>query len=118
LFSFGDGHAAQGDGEVGGTAIECGMLHVELRLTVRDDLALAWPQAQTAAGWLAFGFAEDLTTAALIAPNGILDRMMRQLGVSRKEALALASVVVRLRVTQIANRTLGVHALWPHDALL
>jgi acetamidase/formamidase len=118
LFSFGDGHAAQGDGEVGGTAIECGMRQVELRLTVRDDLTLAWPQAQTAAGWLAFGFAEDLTTAALIALNGILDRMMHQLGVSRKEALALASVVVHLRVTQIANHTLGVHALWPHDALL
>jgi acetamidase/formamidase len=117
LFSFGDGHAAQGDGEVGGTAIECGMLQVELRLTVRDDLALAWPQAQTAAGWLAFGFAEELTTAALIALNGILDRMMHQLGMSRKEALALASIVVHLRVTQMANRTLGVHALWPHDAI-
>jgi acetamidase/formamidase len=41
LFSFGDGHATQGDGEVGGTAIECGMLQVKLRLTVCDDLALA-----------------------------------------------------------------------------
>jgi acetamidase/formamidase len=37
LFSFGDDHAAQGDGEVGGTAIECGMEQVQLRLTIRDD---------------------------------------------------------------------------------
>jgi acetamidase/formamidase len=117
LFSFGDGHAAQGDGEVGGTAIECGMEQVQLRLTVRDDMSLAWPQARTREGWLTFGFAEDLTAATLIALNGMLDRIMQQLSVSRQEALALASVGVHLRVTQIANGTLGVHALWPDSAL-
>jgi acetamidase/formamidase len=117
LFSFGDGHAAQGDGEVGGTAIECGMEEVQLRLKVRDDMALNWPQARTAEGWLTFGFAEDLTSAALIALNGMLDTITRQLAVTRHEALALASVGVHLRVTQIANRTLGVHALWPDTTL-
>jgi acetamidase/formamidase len=117
LFSFGDGHAAQGDGEVGGTAIECGMDQVKLRLTVRDDLALEWPQARTSEGWLTFGFAEELTSAAVIALNAMLDKIMRELLVPRKEALALASVGVHLRVTQIANRTLGVHAVWPDAAL-
>ena len=117
LFSLGDGHAAQGDGEVGGTAIECGMEHVQLRLTVRDDMALVWPQARTRAGWVTFGFAEDLTAASIIALNEMLDTIMQQLAVSRKEALALASVAVHLRVTQIANQTLGVHALWPDTAL-
>src|SRR5262249_20649859 len=117
LFSFGDGHAAQGDGEVGGTAIECGMAQVELRLTVRDDMALTWPQARTAEGWRTFGFAADLNAATLIALNGMRDTMMQRLNVSRKEALALASVGVHLRITQIANRTLGVHALWPDNAL-
>jgi len=117
LFSFGDGHAAQGDGEVGGTAIECGMDQVQLRLTVRDDMSLEWPQARTSAGWLTFGFAEDLNTAAVIALNGMLDIIVGQLAVSRQEALALASVAIHLRVTQIANRTLGVHALWPDTAL-
>jgi acetamidase/formamidase len=116
LFSFGDGHAAQGDGEVGGTAIECGMEQVQLRLTIRDDMSLAWPQARTADGWLTFGFAEDLNTATVIALNGMLDTIVRELKVSRKEALALASVGVDLRVTQIANRTLGVHAHWPDTA--
>ena len=115
LFAFGDGHAAQGDGEVGGTAIECGMAHIALTLTIRDDLSLTWPQARTSAGWLTFGFAEDLTEATMIALNSMLDVLMRELSVSRKEALALASIVVNLRVTQIANRTLGVHALWPRD---
>ncbi|HEU5097699.1 MAG TPA: acetamidase/formamidase family protein, partial [Roseiflexaceae bacterium] len=117
LLSFGDGHAAQGDGEVGGTAIECAMEHVQLRLSIRDDMALAWPQARTAEGWLTFGFAEDLNTATVIALNGMLDTIVRELEVSRKEALALASVGVDLRVTQIANRTLGVHAFWPATAL-
>jgi acetamidase/formamidase len=117
LFSFGDGHAAQGDGEVGGTAIECGMEQVQLRLTLRDDMALAWPQARTSDGWLTFGFAEDLTAATVIALNGMLDRIVQQLNVSRQEALALASVGVNLRVTQIANGIVGVHALWPTTTL-
>lgn len=88
-----------------------------LRLTVRDDVALVWPQARTSEGWLTFGFAEELTSAAVIALNGMLDSMMHQLAVSRTEALALASVGVHLRVTQIANRRLGVHALWPNTTL-
>jgi acetamidase/formamidase len=114
LFSFGDGHAAQGDGEVGGTAIECGMAHVELSLTLRDDFALTWPQACTPAGWLTFGFAADLNSATLIALNGMLDVMTEQLHITRTEALALAGVTVELRVTQIANGVLGIHALWPY----
>ena len=90
------------------------MEQVQLRLTVRDDLSLTWPQAHISAGWLTFGFAEDLNTATVIALNAMLDRLIEQLAVSRKEALALASVGVHLRVTQIANRTLGVHAFWPN----
>jgi acetamidase/formamidase len=117
LFSFGDGHAAQGDGEVGGTAIECGMQHVELSLMVRDTPSIAWPQADTPTGWLTFGFDENLETATVIAVNAMLDLLMQRLAVSREEALALASVVIDLRVTQIANGTLGVHARLPHNAV-
>ena len=93
------------------------MDQVQLRLTIRDDMSLAWPQARTSEGWLTFGFAEDLTAATVIALNGMLDRIVEQLDVPRKEALALASVGVHLRVTQIANGTVGVHALWPDNAL-
>jgi acetamidase/formamidase len=104
LFSAGDGHAAQGDGEVGQMAIECPFERVQLTLTVRDDLTLATPQALTPTAWLAFGFDEDLDEAALEAVNGMLDLMGRELALERKEALALASVVVDLRVTQVVNR--------------
>jgi acetamidase/formamidase len=59
LFSAGDPHAAQGDGEVSGTAIEC-PAEAQLTLDVRDDLPFDWPLARTADAWLTFGFDEHL----------------------------------------------------------
>jgi acetamidase/formamidase len=116
LFSAGDGHGAQGDGEVSGWAIEC---PVEGRLTLdlREDLELSWPIARTADAWLAFGFDEDLGRAARIALDGMLEVMERERGIPRSEALVLASVAVDLRVTQIVNLAVGVHAVLRDDAL-
>jgi acetamidase/formamidase len=116
LFSAGDGHARQGDGEVSGTAIEC-PARATLTLDVRDDLALEWPVARTADAWLAFGFDRDLNRAAEIALAGMLDLMGRELGLDRSDALALASVLVDLRITQVVNDVQGVHAVLPDDAL-
>ncbi|MBA3330294.1 MAG: acetamidase/formamidase family protein [Actinobacteria bacterium] len=115
LFSAGDGHAAQGDGEVAGTAIEC-PTEAQLTLDVRADLALEWPMARTAQAWLTFGFDEHLGRAARIAVDGMLDLMEREHELARDDALALASVVVDLRVTQVVNGVLGVHALLRDDA--
>ena len=117
LFSAGDGHAAQGDGEVSGTAIECPAC-AQLTLDVRDDLPLDWPCARIDGAWLAFGFDEDLGAAAWKATEGILAVLAREHGLKRREALALASVVVDLRVTQIVNTSLGVHAVLRDDALV
>ena len=117
LFSTGDGHAAQGDGEVSGTAIECPIERVDLTLSLRDDRPLTTPLARTAAGWIAMGFDENLDEAALIALEAIVDLIAREHGLGRADALALASVAVDLRVTQIVNRVKGVHAVLPHDAL-
>jgi acetamidase/formamidase len=116
LFSAGDGHALQGDGEVSGTAIEC-PAQATLTLDLRDDLPLEWPIARTAGAWLTFGFHEHLGRAARIAVDGMLDLMERELGLGRPEALALASVVVDLRVTQVVNEVLGVHAVLQDSAL-
>ncbi len=115
LFSAGDGHAAQGDGEVSGTAIES-PVEAQVTLTVRDDLSLEWPIARVGRAWFTFGFDEDLNKAARIALDGMLDLLGRDHGLARNDALALASVVVDLRVTQIANKTLGVHAVLRDDA--
>jgi len=117
LFSAGDGHAAQGDGEVSGTAIECAS-RAQLTLDVRDDLPLEWPCARIDGAWIAFGFDPDLATAASKATDGILALMHRELGIARPEALAYASVVVDLRVTQLVNGVLGVHAVLRDDALM
>ncbi|CAN5367839.1 acetamidase/formamidase family protein [soil metagenome] len=116
-FSAGDGHGRQGDGEASGTAIECPLDRTELTLTVRDDLELEWPVAWTPGAWVTFGFDEDLDEAAAIAVGGMLDLMGRELGLGRGDALAFASLVVDVRVTQLVNGVLGAHAVLPHDAI-
>ncbi len=116
LFSAGDGHAAQGDGEVSGTAIECAS-SAQVTLDVREDMPLEWPCARLDGAWLAFGFDSDLGAAAWKATDGIVSILEREHGVGRREALALASVAVDLRVTQIVNDVLGVHAVLRDDAL-
>lgn len=117
LFSVGDGHALQGDGEVCGVAIECPMELVDLTFRLRDDVRLATPRANTPAGWLTLGFHEDLNEASVIALIAMLDLLQEQYGLPRPDALAMASLVVDFRVTQFVNGVRGVHALLPHGAI-
>jgi acetamidase/formamidase len=117
LLSAGDGHGAQGDGEVSGTAIECPLERVQLTIDVRDDLDLRMPIARTADEWVTFGFDEDLDKASELALETMLDLLERERGVDRKRALALASVCVDLRVTQVVNQAKGVHAVLHDDAI-
>jgi acetamidase/formamidase len=117
LFSAGDGHARQGDGEVSSTAIECPLERAQLSLSLRDDFELAAPVARTRDSWLAFGLGEDLDEAAANAVESLLRLMERELGLERRDALALASVVADLRVTQVVNGVLGVHAVLRDDAI-
>jgi acetamidase/formamidase len=116
LFSAGDGHAAQGDGEISGTAIEAPVT-AQLTLDLDEELRLEWPIARVDSAWLTFGFDEHLGRAAKIAADGMVALMEREHGLSAGDALALASVVVDLRVTQVVNGTLGVHAILRDDAL-
>jgi acetamidase/formamidase len=117
LFSVGDGHAAQADGEVCGTAIECAMERVELTFRLVEDLRLTTPRAETPIGWLTFGFHEDLNEATIIALEAMLELMRERHGLERLEALGLASLVVDLRITQFVNGVRGVHAVLPHGAI-
>jgi len=114
-FSAGDPHAAQGDGEVSRTAIEC-PAEATLTLDLRDE-PLDWARARTRDAWLTFGLDEDLDEAARIATVEMLGLMRELHGVTRDEALALASIVVDLRVTQVVNGVLGVHAVLRDEAL-
>jgi acetamidase/formamidase len=115
LFSAGDGHAAQGDGEVSGTAIET-PVQARLTLDVDESLSLQWPVARIDGAWLTFGLDEHLGRAARIAVDGMVELIGRELGVTGGDALVLASVGVDLRITQVVNGTMGVHAVLRDDA--
>jgi acetamidase/formamidase len=117
LFSVGDGHAAQGDGEISGTAIECPMDLVELTFDVRDDRPVAAPVAETPAGLITMGLGETVDDAVYQALDGMFTELERRHGVTRPDAIALASVVVDVRVTQIVNQVVGAHAVLPPGAL-
>jgi acetamidase/formamidase len=116
LLSAGDGHGAQGDGELSGTAIECPVERAQLTLDL-SELELRSPIARTPDAWLAFGFDEDLDAATVNAIDSMLDLMERELGIERSYAIALGSVAVDLRVTQIVNGVKGVHAVLRDDAI-
>jgi acetamidase/formamidase len=113
LFSAGDPHAAQGDGEVSSTAIET---TATARLTLElGDEPLEWPVGRIDGAWLTLGFDPELGTAARIATEGMVALMGRELGLGEQDALALASVGVDLRVTQVVNGVQGVHAVLRDD---
>ena len=116
LLHVGDGHAAQGDGEVGGTAIECGMT-TELVVDVVADAPLDSIHAITPISRITFGFSTDLNEATGDALDAMLRWMQHLFTLDRPTALALASTTVDLRVTQVANQTWGVHAVLNHDAV-
>lgn len=117
LFSVGDGHGAQGDGEVCVTAIECPMERVDLTFEIQPDLSSATPRARTNEGWLTFGFHQDLNEATMIALEAMVELMGEQYGMDTAQALGMASLVVDLRITQIANGVKGVHAVLPHRSI-
>jgi acetamidase/formamidase len=112
LLYLGDGHAAQGDGEVGGTAIECPMT-TEVTVEVVTDRPLAVVHAEAPAGRITFGFDADLNAAMGDALDAMVTWMQQLHDLDKATALALASTCVDLRVTQVANQTWGVHALLP-----
>ena len=116
LLSAGDGHAAQGDGEVAGTAIECGMT-TELRLDLAAEVPVPGVHAITPSARITFGFSPDLNAAMGDALDAMLTWLQQLLGVDRTTALAAASPAVDLRVTQVANQTWGVHAVLPHNVM-
>ena len=96
------------------------MERADLTLDVVPDLfgrPLSTPVADTPAGWVAMGLGDDPDEAAAEAMDAMLDVLGALHGLGRPAALALASVVVDLRVTQVANRVFGVHAVLPHDAV-
>ncbi len=112
LFSVGDGHAAQGDGEVCGTAIETPM-RAAVRLTARKDLTVRAPQFQTAGPlarranigpyYATDGIGPDLMTAARDAIRAMIEHLGQTYGLAPAQAYMLCSVVVDLKLCEVVD---------------
>jgi acetamidase/formamidase len=113
LFEIGDGHAAQGDGEVDLTALETS-LRGRVQLTVRKDLRLSWPRAETTTDYISMGCDEDLKTATTIAVQELVDFLAATKKLTKHEAYQLVSLAGNVAVTQLVDRPVyGVHVKMP-----
>jgi acetamidase/formamidase len=117
LFSCGDGHAAQGDGEVCTTAIETA-LQGRFQFIVHKRAAgptgaaaLAYPRAETATHWITMGMDPSLDQCLAIALRDMIVLITERAGISREDAYMLCSLAVDFRVTQTVNTHRGVHAM-------
>jgi acetamidase/formamidase len=110
LFSVGDGHGVQGDGEVCVTAIETGLVGT-FELIVRDDMSLVWPQAETPTHVITMAFDPSLDACVVTALRLMLDLVEARTGLTRQEAYALCSLAADLRITQVVNGNKGVHVM-------
>ena len=110
LFSVGDGHGAQGDGEVCITAIETGLVGT-FKLTARDDMKLEWPMAETPTHVITMAFDPDLDDCVVIALRQMLDLVCARAGLDRYQAYTLLSLAADLRITQVVNGSKGVHVM-------
>lgn len=109
-FSVGDGHGAQGDGEVCITAIETGLIGT-FKLTVREDMKLEWPMAETPTYVITMAFDPDLDDCVVIALRQMLDLVCARAGLDRNQAYTLLSLAGDLRITQVVNGSKGVHMM-------
>ena len=110
LFSCGDGHGAQGDGEVCITAIETGLIGT-FELQVRSDMTLEWPLAETPTHMITMAFDPDLDDCVVIALRDMIKLICARTGISREDAYTLCSLAADLRVTQVVNGNKGIHVM-------
>src|SRR3954466_3462931 len=112
LFEVGDGHAAQGDGEVDQTAIETS-LRGRLQLTVRKGMTLKWPRAETPEFFISMGTDEDLTKATKIAIQETIDFLVAEKKLDPMSAYQLTSIAGDVHITQLVDGKVGVHVKMP-----
>ena len=116
LFSAGDGHAVQGDGEVCLTALETCMTGT-FELIVRKDMSLAMPRAETPEHYITMGMNEDLDDAAKQALRDMIALIRERANLGPEDAYTLCSLTADLRITQLVDGNKGVHAMLPKAML-
>jgi acetamidase/formamidase len=113
LFEVGDGHGAQGDGEVDQTAIETS-LRGRLQLTVRKDMKLTWPRAETATDFISMATDPDLAVATRGAIQEMVDFLAAAKKLTKHQAYQVVSLAGNVAVTQLVDKpNLGVHVRMP-----
>jgi acetamidase/formamidase len=110
LFSAGDGHAAQGDGEVCTTAIETALLGT-FELVLHRGSKLAYPRGETPTHWITMGMDPDLDQCLAMALRDMIVLLGEKGGLSREDAYTLCSLAVDFRITQTVNGHKGVHGM-------
>lgn len=112
LFEIGDGHAAQGNGEVDITAIETS-LKAKLQFIVHKGRSLKWPRAETATHIITMGCDRDLNAATHIAVREMIRYLMEEKHLSQAEAYMLSSIAADVNITQLVDGNVGVHVMLP-----
>ncbi len=112
LLLVGDGHAAQGNGEVTITALETSLVGT-FEVIVRKDLKLRWPRAETETHYISMGIHEDLNEATKMALREMINFLVTEKHLSRDDAYMLSSVAADLSITQLVDGNKGVHAMIP-----
>jgi acetamidase/formamidase len=113
LLEVGDGHAAQGDGEVDQTAIETS-LRARLQLIVRKDMKLTWPRAETPTDYISMATDPDLTVATRAAIQEMIDFLVTEKKLTHHEAYQLVSIAGNVAITQLVDKpNVGVHVRLP-----
>ncbi len=110
LFSVGDGHGTQGDGEVCLTAIETGLIGT-FELHLHKNRALEWPYAETDTHLITMAFDPDLDACVTIALRDMIAAICARTGLSREDTYTLCSLAADLRITQVVNQSKGVHVM-------
>src|SRR6516225_2987018 len=114
LFEVGDGHAAQGDGEVDQTAIETS-LRGRLQLTVHKGMKLNFPRAETPTDYISMGTDEDLTKATKTAIQEMIDFLVAEKHLDKTAAYQLISIAGNVHITQLVDGKVGVHVKMPKE---
>lgn len=112
LFEIGDGHAAQGNGEVDITAIETS-LKGSLQFIIHKGSSLKWPIGDTPTHIITMGCDRDLVIATRTAIREMISYLMREKKLSQSDAYMLASIAVDVNITQLVDGNVGVHAMLP-----
>lgn len=112
LFQVGDGHAAQGNGEVDITALETSLTGT-FEFILHKNVAAAYPRAETPKAYIAMGFDDDLSHATRKALRNMIDFLVSTKGMTRDDAYMLVSIAGDLEITELVDRNKGVHVVVP-----